>query len=68
MKKFAGKSVLVVDDDVDLCDIIADELADAGFSVEKAYSGNQAMKAQEKKPLTLYLQTLKCLRVPVSIS
>ena len=59
MSKFAGKSVLVVDDDVDLCDIIAEELGDAGFTVEKAYSGNQAMKALEKRPFDLVLTDIK---------
>ncbi|MEI6398505.1 MAG: response regulator [Pseudomonadota bacterium] len=59
MKSFAGKTVLVVDDDVDLCDIIADELADAGFTVEKAFSGNQAIKALEKKAFDLVLTDIK---------
>lgn len=37
--------VLVVDDDRDLCDLLADFLADEGYEVIRAYTGQEAIDA-----------------------
>ena len=59
MARFTGKSILVVDDDVALCGIIAEELSDEGFDVSTAYSGNQALKHVAKNKLDIVLTDIK---------
>jgi DNA-binding NtrC family response regulator len=49
----------VVDDNVDLCDIIAAELTDEGFEVSRAYSGNQAITILSKELIEVVLSDIK---------
>jgi CheY-like chemotaxis protein len=44
MNKLEGKTILVVDDEKALCDIMADEFELAGAKVIKAHSGNEAFE------------------------
>ncbi len=43
MAKDSGRKVLVVEDDIDLCDIVAAELASEGYDVAQEFSGNRAL-------------------------
>lgn len=38
-----SQKVLVVDDEIELCDLIAFQLSDEGYDVKQAYSLNEAM-------------------------
>jgi DNA-binding response OmpR family regulator len=42
MMKRVGCKVLIVDDDADTREVLAEALMDAGFAVERAASGKQA--------------------------
>ena len=53
------KKILVVDDNVDLCDVIAAEFTDEGFQVSRAYSGNQAITILSKDSIDLVLSDIK---------
>jgi CheY-like chemotaxis protein len=44
MKALNGKKILVVDDEVDLCEMLADELNFSGATTYQAHSGNQALE------------------------
>ena len=44
-----GCNVLIVDDDADTREALAAALADAGFHVEQADSGKQALECMEKQ-------------------
>ena len=59
MARFTGKKILVVDDDVALCGIIAEELADEGFDVLTAYSGNQALRSLAQNTVEIVLTDIK---------
>ena len=59
MPKAKGLKILVVDDDKDLCDIIAESLEDEGFQVSKAFSGNQAVAFLAKNTVDLVLTDIK---------
>jgi DNA-binding response OmpR family regulator len=39
----AEKKILIVDDDIDLCNLIYEIIKDEGYSVNKAYDGNSAL-------------------------
>ena len=47
-----GCNVLIVDDDADTREALAAALADAGFHVEQADSGKQALECMEKQGRT----------------
>ena len=59
MGRFTGKRILVVDDDVALCEIMAEELGDEGFDVSKAYSGNQALMFLANNKTDIVLTDIK---------
>ena len=46
---FAGRKVLVVDDEKDLCEIVSFELEDIGFNVETASNGTDAFNMVKEK-------------------
>lgn len=54
-----GKTILVVDDEKDLCDLFADEFEFAGANVIKAYSGNQAFELLLNNQVDLILSDIK---------
>jgi len=54
-------TVLIVDDDRDQCDSLADVLNDAGYDVDTASSGKEAVEMASRKP---YLLMLLDLRMP----
>ncbi len=39
----AEKKILIVDDDIDLCNLICEIIKDEGYSVNKAYDGSSAL-------------------------
>lgn len=45
MRPIGLRRVLVVDDDRDLCDLLADFLAEEGYDVTRAYAGQDAIDA-----------------------
>jgi len=49
MAEFSGKSILVVDDDEDLREVLVFEVERLGFSVGSAVSGRDALSQLEKK-------------------
>jgi CheY-like chemotaxis protein len=56
---FASKDVLVVDDDRDLCDLIADVLEAEGYRTRKAANGLEALeRIQESKPHLILLDLM----------
>jgi two-component system phosphate regulon response regulator PhoB len=44
----AIRRVLVVDDDRDLCDLLADFLRDEGYEVARAYAGREALDSAKR--------------------
>lgn len=52
-------TILVVDDEVAVAEMMADILADDGHSVEIAHSGSQALDIIEKRPFDLVLSDLR---------
>lgn len=59
MRRVNGKRLLVVDDDRDLCDLLAEYLTDEGYEVARAYGGRDALrKARHEKPDALLLDLL----------
>jgi DNA-binding NtrC family response regulator len=56
---FAGKKILIVDDEVDLCELIAWDFQDAGMVVYKAFGGVNALKIIESSGIDYLLTDLK---------
>jgi two-component system, NtrC family, response regulator HydG len=54
-------TLLIVDDDRDQCDSLADVLNDVGYDVDTASSGKEAVEMASRKP---YLLMLLDLRMP----
>ena len=54
--------VLVVDDEVDLAEVIAEEIASAGFSVAIANDGHEALKLIEAGGIAFVLSDIKMPR------
>jgi two-component system, NtrC family, response regulator HydG len=52
-------SILVVDDDVDICRNLADILADLGFHIDTAHDGPSALELARRRPYDLALLDLK---------
>ncbi len=50
-----ARTILVVDDDRSLCDLITDLLADEGYEVRCAHDGLEALEAIERDPPDLVL-------------
>ena len=46
-------TLLIVDDDQDQCDSLADVLNDAGYDVDTASSGKEAVEMASRKPYLL---------------
>jgi CheY-like chemotaxis protein len=55
----ASPSILVVDDDEDICANMADILADLGFSVDVAYDGTTALEMVRRRPYDVALVDFK---------
>lgn len=47
--------ILVVDDDIELCELLTDVLVAEGYDVESVHCGESALKFIEKKPVDLVL-------------
>jgi len=60
----AGSRVLVVDDDRDLCDLIADFLGEEGYAVTRAYGGQQAIDSARSSAPDVVLLDLLLSDVP----
>jgi len=52
-------SILVVDDEVDLCDLFAEELQERGFKVFTAYGGDQAFNVINDNNISAILSDIK---------
>jgi DNA-binding NtrC family response regulator len=52
-------SILLVDDDVDICKNMADILSDLGYEVETAYDGPTALELLRRKPFHVALLDLR---------
>ncbi|MBW2057121.1 MAG: sigma-54-dependent Fis family transcriptional regulator [Deltaproteobacteria bacterium] len=63
MKEARKGSILVVDDDVDVKDVIRDTLAFAGFTVDTAEDGVEAMEKIQETPFDLILSDLMMPRM-----
>ena len=55
----SGPSVLVVDDEVDICSNMADILGDLGFRVDTANDGATALELVRRRPYDVALLDLK---------
>ena len=51
----AKETLLVVDDEVDLCDMLVEYLGKQGFRVLSAHTATQAMQTLEKEPVSLMI-------------
>ncbi len=54
-----GRSILIVDDEVDLCELIAWDFQDVGMKVAKAFGGTSALKIIERGGIDFVLTDLK---------
>jgi Response regulator containing CheY-like receiver, AAA-type ATPase, and DNA-binding domains len=54
-------TILIVDDDQDQCESLADVLNDVGYDVDTASSGKQAVELASRKPYVLMLLDLRML-------
>jgi two-component system, chemotaxis family, chemotaxis protein CheY len=54
----AGKSILVVDDDPDILEALAEILDAEGFEVDRARNGKEALERMDKSPPQLVLLDL----------
>lgn len=50
-----GVQILVIDDEPDFCDNVADILGDLGYDVDVAYSGVGAIERVKQRPYDLFL-------------
>ncbi len=54
------ESILIVDDDVKLCDVLSEELSEIGYLTDKVYNADDALKILlSGKPIDLILLDLK---------
>lgn len=51
-------SVLIVDDDVNLCQVIADELTRAGYATREVHDGRDVVKLFEEQPSDVVITDL----------
>ena len=51
--------ILVVDDEIELCDLLAFQLEDEGYDVSKAYSYTEALEKFEQKRPDVILSDMK---------
>ena len=47
MKNMINNKILIVDDEPDICDLVSDILSESGYSVNSAFSKNEAIKVME---------------------
>ncbi len=52
-------TILVVDDEIDLCDLFSEELQDFGFKVFSAYGGEQAFEIIKENKINAILSDIK---------
>lgn len=57
--EISGKSILIVDDEVDLCQVISWEFEDLGMNVYQAHSGNSAIKILKAEAIDFLLTDIK---------
>ena len=55
MKKNTAVQVLLVDDEAELCELMAFQLEHDGFGVHTAHSGREAIKLLKNKPVDLII-------------
>ncbi len=53
------ESILIIDDDINLCTVLKEELAEVGYDAEYINDGNDAFEHLNKKPADLILLDLK---------
>jgi DNA-binding response OmpR family regulator len=58
-KRLEGRSILVVDDEPDLREIVAEELAVEGARVRQAGSGNEALALLRREPAALVVSDIR---------
>ena len=63
LKKLAGRRVLVVEDEAALAAAVADALTDAGFVVDRAGDGEEALATVRERPYDLVICDLKMPRL-----
>jgi two-component system NtrC family sensor kinase len=63
LKKLAGRRVLVVEDEAALATAVADALSDAGFLVDRAGDGEEALAIVRERPYDLVICDLKMPRL-----
>ena len=63
LKRLAGRQVLVVEDEPALASAVADSLTDAGFVVDRAGDGEEALERVAERPYDLVICDLKMPRV-----
>ncbi len=56
---YEGKTVLVVDDEKDLCEIVSFELEDIGFSVVTAHNGVEAFEVVQSQEIDLIVSDVR---------
>jgi DNA-binding response OmpR family regulator len=54
-----GRSILVIDDDPGICEVIADLLLDAGFRVEIAHTSEQALAVIDRQAVDLVVADIR---------
>ncbi len=59
MSRLIGKNIMIVDDQVDLCDMLGIFFEEYGCTVHKAYSGNKAIALLDKITCDLILTDVK---------
>ncbi|MDP7319084.1 MAG: response regulator [Bacteriovoracaceae bacterium] len=57
--KVEGLSLLIVDDEIDLCEVLSWDFEDAGFNVEIASGGHKAIDLLESKKIDVVLTDIK---------
>jgi DNA-binding response OmpR family regulator len=55
----AGKKILVVDDEVDICELLAENLEDEGFDVKMANCGNDAIEIVKNSEIDLVITDVR---------
>ncbi len=63
LKQLAGRRVLVVEDEPALASAVSDSLTDAGFVVDRAGDGEEALERVAERPYDLVICDLKMPRV-----
>ncbi len=59
MNQASQKTILVVDDEVDLCEILQFDLEDSGYSVRTAYRAGEALDVLQKNAIDLIVSDIR---------